>query len=174
MTKSTSIENVLSFSMQKQKMDNWCWAAVTVSLKSFYDPYSRLTQGDVVAAALELPYCKLTPTPAVCDQPHDLITVLKTHGLLQQVIESSVEPDTIIQEIDAGRPLCCQIDYGGEGGHFIVIHGYAQDRPGDQFFVNVADSRAENPYPIDREVLLRDYQGGQWARTYLTRPGDTA
>jgi hypothetical protein len=173
MAKRKSIEKVLIFNMQPQKMENWCWAAVAVSLKSFYDPTSELTQGDIVATTLDLPICKITPTPAICDQPYDLIAVLTDLGLLQKVIESPVEADTIIQEIDAGRPLCCQIDYGGQGGHFIVLHGYSWDQPDGQFFVDVADPRAENPYAIDREELMRNYNGGQWARTYLTTFGVT-
>jgi Papain-like cysteine protease AvrRpt2 len=54
--------------MEQQKNDQWCWAAVTGSVFNFLQNAS-ITQEEVVCRVLNNPACSTQPTPSECDRP---------------------------------------------------------------------------------------------------------
>ncbi len=122
----------LALTVQHQKMSEWCWAAVSVSVNRFFRPDSAHTQCELAGAELKLPCCDDPPTQAEkCNTSHTLHTVLGTLHLLDgEPLLTTPDFDRVQQEIDAGHPICLLIrwlDKQGkvtDQGHFIAIHGY--------------------------------------------------
>ncbi|HEX8456083.1 MAG TPA: hypothetical protein VF656_02080 [Pyrinomonadaceae bacterium] len=59
----------LPFVMQTQKREEWCWAAVSVSVAKFYNSQSPWRQCQLVNNQLGLANCCPSGGPAECDQP---------------------------------------------------------------------------------------------------------
>jgi hypothetical protein len=162
---------VMNFRIQRQQMSNWCWAAVCCSLRTFYYPDEKITQGDIVATELNLPYCKASPLPP-CNQKRELDEILGTYNLLAGLSENPVEADPVRNEIIRHRPVCCQIYYENVGGHFVVIYGFGYADPSntDSFSLYVADPMDGGSRFLTLQQLKVNYRGGQWVRTYFTKP----
>lgn len=118
---------VLSFHMQTQEQNNWCWAAVGSSVGHFF-------------GVPDLPQCQIVlkcwpelepgrPIPDCCDDP----SACNVQGMLNQSLavtgtyagwtsgKSTIAE--VEQELEQGRPLCLRIQFVGKGGHFLAITG---------------------------------------------------
>ena len=141
---------ILSFAVQRQKMPEWCWAAMSVSVDLFFRPDCTHTQCQLASAAFNRSCCdNSNPADAQnCNQPNTLHTVLETlHLLAADPVRRPDTPlsfDAVRKEIDGGRPICLLIrwlDKQGETttrGHFIAIHGY-RVTAGNKQFVTIGD-----------------------------------
>jgi hypothetical protein len=181
---------VLPFSMQCQRAGQWCWAAVAVSVASFYSASNPWTQSTLAAAVLGRATCGNSSKcldshrPSGCDRPHTIWDVLRRVGHLDKCFANPIElvgvPNTVtIQgEVDGGRPTVCRIQWDaayGHGGHFVVLHGY--DLSGPEALVHVADpeSGSTSAYPV-AEFMCEYKLHGTWQQTYTTtgQGGDDA
>ena len=138
---------IVSLHMQRQKMPEWCWAAVSVSVDLFFRPNSSHTQCELAGSALNLQCCDGgRPAESVqCNAPHALAAVLgRLHLLAGDPLQKTLTFDQVRKEIDAGRPICVLIKWldkngqPGPRGHFIVIDGY-RVTPAQKQFVSIAD-----------------------------------
>ncbi len=163
----------LTFTMQSQQQDNWCWAAITSSICAFYPPPNGTRpkeQCEIATTFLGVPCC-LNPLPAPsADWPGNktfsLEVPLNQFGhLAKPKIPGFLEFPSIVQEIDGQRPVCCHIDWGGESdGHFVVIVGY--DSANQEVFV-----RDPSRSPVHGNLPYKGsatFPGGKWNETYLT------
>jgi hypothetical protein len=165
------------FTMEPQQEDYWCWAAVAVSIHNFLDPLTPLTQGALATRVLQGtapptigPAVNCTLTPGACDSTASLSDALG--GNLDEPFPG--QPATfqsISNEIDAGRPVCVQIDWQEGGAHAIALDGYYILTSGAEV-VSVQDPwPGYGPSLQLYSVLLNDYQAnGIWASTFTVKP----
>jgi hypothetical protein len=159
----------LKFPMQLQLQSQWCWAATSVSVSSYYDSQAGWTQCAMVNAQKGLTTCCEDGSSEPCNTPNVLSGPLRRADVLDRKEQGSVDYEAVRREIDAGRPLGVRVEWGDtHTGHFIVIEGY--QRSGDER-VAVEDPFA-GPFDLSFATLTEGlYQGtGFWTHTYFTRP----
>ena len=132
--------------MQHQKLSEWCWAAVSVSVNLYFRPDSTHTQCEIAGSVLNVACCgQGTETEARCNASHELHPVLgRLHLLAADPVLKPLTFDQIQKQIDAGHPICVLIkwlDHEGnvtDRGHFIAVAGYRITAAQKQF-VSIAD-----------------------------------
>jgi len=148
MTPGTSAAKTLTgavaLDVEHQKMSEWCWAAVSVSVNRLFRPGSAHSQCEIAGTTLGHECCGASE-PAACNSPHELHPVLGTlHLLAHDPIVKPIPFDRVQKEIDGGRPICVLIrwlDNDGQQngrGHFIAIRGY-RVTPAQKQFVSIGD-----------------------------------
>jgi hypothetical protein len=161
------LTNTLALVMQMQEQDNWCWSAVSVSVKRFYDPANAITQCQQAALQMSWPCCD-DPTSLSCNRPWYLERALMGLGNLQVNIPAVLPIDGIRGEIDNHHPLGCRITWAGGGGHFVCIDGYDVTTPVPM--VTVRDPIYGTSH-VTLTTFLSAYQGnGSWTNSYTTKP----
>lgn len=163
--------NRLSFAMEVQEEDQWCWAAVAVSVARFFDPATGWTQCLLACAEFERSDCCDPAHRDDCDKPWYLNRALaRTDNL---AAPTHVGPRTFAEvagEIDAGRPAGCRIEWrGGDEGHFVVIGGWLKAASGKEY-VDVFDPKFgfdQIPYAELRDAYRFT---GRWEHSYAVRP----
>ncbi len=161
----------LAFTMQTQSQTQWCWAATTSSVATFFGhPAPAPTQCQVATNCLGGTCCQ-TPGSAACNVPFFLDRALTSSGNLAGTASGAVgfgpvapAAASVVDQIDAGRPLGCHISWNGGGGHFNVIYGY--DAANQD--VDVADPSFGNQ-TIPYATFVASYRSaGCWDFSYLT------
>lgn len=158
----------LLYWQETQEQDQWCWAAVTVSVSKFYDPASSWTQCSLVNAELNRDDCCWDGGSSGCNRPWTLEAPLsETNNLNWTDGSAAVFPD-IAAEINNRRLLGCRIGWASGGGHFVVIHGFSDGPNGS--WVSVADPfYGSSTYAYD--VFCTNYRSnGEWTHSYFTQP----
>jgi hypothetical protein len=156
----------LDFTMRSQRLRDWCWAAVSVSVDRFYNSRSVWTECAIAAAELRLSCCD---SAQQCNRVHLLDPPLKRLTRLKQdPLPRVLTFSEIQQQIDAGNPVCVRIEWTDGGGHFTVISGYATSRAG------VNRVTLEDPFYGHSEAAYdafrTKYQGsGKWTGTFLLK-----
>jgi hypothetical protein len=155
---------LLQLDMRHSLEDNWCWAAVAVSVCAFYSPGSTLSQCQVASSCLNLECCT---DAKPCDVPFDLAAALaESLNLAEQPSQVALSFRDLAAQIDLGKPVCCHISWDdGRTGHFNALAGYD---PTNQD-VDVRDPLYEsNTLPFEK--FVNSYRhNGKWDGTYLTR-----
>ena len=161
------ISATLPFSQQAQEQDQWCWAAVTVSVSHYYDHGSAWTQCSLVDAELSRGDCCWNGSISVCNRPWVLDSPLNRTGNLDRM-ENMVSPfPDVVIEINSNRPLSCRIGWFSGGGHFVVIHGYSDGANGS--WVTVGDP-FYGPSTYVYDVFCANYRSsGVWTHSYYTQ-----
>ena len=165
--------SLLPFAMEPQQQNNWCWAAVAVSVNNFLDPRTPPTwsQGRLAADLLKNPSCSLTPPATACNVPEDLQGALGITGNLRRngyMTETHLAFDSICNWVNSHLPVGARIKWRGPGAHFIALDGYRVTSSGRRM-VHVQDPDATtSPGFIDYEELVENYRNdGSWVDTYL-------
>ena len=166
------VGTTLPFIMQTQKRDEWCWAAVSVSVAKFYDSQSSWRQCQLVNDQLGLANCCPSGSPAECNQPWFLELGLDRVGHLELKEEASVPFQSVVDEIDGGRPLGCFILWPGGTGHFVILNGHATDFGANppREWVSVEDPKHGHSDYAYLKFLVSYRKVGVWTFSYLTRP----
>lgn len=154
----------LDFVIQPQEQSEWCWAAVAASIANFYAGNNQLKQCDVVNNALRRTDCCQDGSSDSCNQQVDVDSGLSRVGHLQRKQSGQPDFNTVVAEMNAGRPLAVRILWSEGGGHAIIVYGVTDDRK-----VNIAD-----PANADDEILVpfddfvyKDI--GTWDKSLFTR-----
>ncbi|WP_426163908.1 papain-like cysteine protease family protein [Sandarakinorhabdus sp. DWP1-3-1] len=166
----------LRFRIQRQQQSQWCWSAVSNSIRRYYQPAATLTQCTLVNSRRNRTDCCL-PGPGAdgdrCNKPDDTAGVLDDLGHLQQMQNNSVSFADLRGQMAAGRPAFVRIEWSGGGRHAIVAAGVE-----DGNFVIVCDpgsSSAADPAQGTTTVVAYDtlrtaYNGsGSWIGTGYTK-----
>lgn len=158
----------LPYSQQTQQQDQWCWAAVTVSVSLFYNASSGWSQCSLVNAELSRSDCCMNGGLSVCNQPRVLDAPLsRTGNLNQMTVSSTLFPD-VVSEIGSKHPLSCRIGWPDGAGHFVVVHGYSNGANGS--WVTVEDPFF-GPSTYVYSVFCTSYRNsGTWTHSYFTQP----
>lgn len=164
--------NFIEFPIVKQQMSNWCWAACTVSVCSFYDRLSNVSQKKLAADLLHQPVCDSPRFFPACNKILDFGDSLSHVGHLNgQAVQSFLTPEQLDHSIGSGNPIGCQIDVPGIGGHAVLIVSGKKDGSG-QLFLHVADPSDASILTIPYIQLRNNFRGlgGRWIRTYFIKP----
>ena len=165
------------FVMQYQQEDQWCWAAVAVSVHQFLDPATSGTWTQPTLATQVLHKNKLIPatvdcskTPGQCNLPWRLDDALTAVGNLQLPAEAGILSfEALTELIDKQLPVCARIVWYTGNGHFVALTGYRTFSSGAQQ-VYVQDPYYGPSYQL-YEDLVADYPpGGSWQDTYMVQP----
>lgn len=157
----------LPFSQQTQQQDQWCWAAVTVSVSLFYNAGSGWSQCSLVNAEFGRSDCCMNGGLSFCNQPHVLDKPLSRTGNLNVMRQTAAPFPDVASEIDNKHPLGCRIGWTAGGGHFVVVHGYSDGANGS--WVNVADP-FYGPSTYVYSVFCTSYRNsGQCTHSYFTQ-----
>lgn len=152
--------------MQPQLADQWCWAAVGVSVNNFIALDPNMDQQKLAARVLS--GCNGDPNSPVCNQPASLTDVLNVlHRQAADPVLAPISFAQIQQTIDSGWPIPVRIVWDENPGnaHFVVISGYAISRSGVPL-VQVDDPFYDRSI-VDYDTFVSGYHGsGQWERTY--------
>ena len=157
-----------SFTMEEQELDQWCWAAVGVSVNNYIVPDQVISQEDLAARVLGLPGGCSGAAAAACDRPASLTQVLNVlHRQAGDPIVGPVGFAQVQRAIDAGWPIPVRIVWDDAAGnaHFVVISGYSVSPRG------IARVQVDDPFYgrsiVDYDTFVSSYLGsGQWERTY--------
>ena len=155
----------LSFTMEKQSELYWCWAAVTVSVSTFYSHVAAWTQCSLASAVLGIANCCAASTP--CNQVYYLDLALSRTNNLNTAVTNPVAASDLQSELGAGRPVGCRIGWSNQTGHFVAITGYQNDGVTEQ--VTVDDPFYEHSQ-MTIDHFTNSYQNdGSWTDTYYTK-----
>jgi hypothetical protein len=151
------------FHMEPQQKDQWCWAAVTLSVERYYSPRSQLTQCAIARGVLGFSCCS---NPDRCNHPAKLQDALSGIGrLIGEPTSGPMSFTHIRQRLDEGRPICLRIGWHGGGGHFVIICGYGLSRSGVEL-VDVEDPLF-GPATVTYDEFISNYRSsGRWTFTY--------
>jgi len=163
-----SSHDQVDFPIQRQLMSNWCWAACTVSICTFYEDGTNEDQRQFVADTLGNPICSSDADLDICNETFDFGIALDNVGHLTEKVDSVLTITQLKNALNQGV-VGCQLEIPGIGGHVVVA---VQARTtGNNVFVQVAD-------PSDGSLLIMPYAelkngyrgtGGSWIRSYLTK-----
>jgi hypothetical protein len=155
------------FPIQQQKMSNWCWAACTSSICDFYNDNPVPTQPQLEATLNNKPSCAYVQTD-FCNDTCDVLDALTNVGHLNQAYDNILSPSVVINELDAKRPICCQMDVPGIGGHAVIIVEAQQSNT--KLLLQIADPANGQIIPMLYEDFRDNYRGagGTWNRSYTT------
>jgi Papain-like cysteine protease AvrRpt2 len=152
--------------MQTQIEDEWCWAAVAVSVDHYFNPASTKTQCQLAQAVLENEAC--CGNPDACDDPAKLQDALTNVNRLDRILLRPLQFSEIQDKLSANLPVCVRIGWANGGGHFVAIDGWFGSATNPQ--VNVADPLFDGG-PWDYNEFVTAYMGnGQWTATFLVKP----
>ncbi|WP_156256608.1 papain-like cysteine protease family protein [Sandarakinorhabdus oryzae] len=166
----------LRFRIQRQQQSNWCWSAVSTSIRHYYQPASTLTQVDLVNQRRGRNDCG-QPGPGAdtdrCNKADNTSDVLNSLGHLAQMQNNSVSFGNLRSELAAGRPIFIRIEWDGGGRHAVVAAGVEDGNmvimcdPGSS---SAADATQGTTTVVAYDTLLSDYSGsGNWIGTGYTK-----
>jgi Bacterial tandem repeat domain 1/Papain-like cysteine protease AvrRpt2 len=167
----------LRFRIQRQQQSQWCWAAVSSSIRRYYQPASTLSQVDLVNQRRGRNDCHL-PGPGAdgdrCNKPDNTSAVIDSLGHLEQMQNNSVSYANLRSQLAIGRPVFIRIEWDGGGRHATVAAGVEDGEfvimcdPGSS---SAADATQGTTTVVAYDTLLADYNGsGNWIGTGYTKP----
>jgi len=161
--------NQLNMTMQFQQQTNWCWSAVSVSVKLFYTPTASITQCEQANRQLSQTTCCGAGGPGVCNIPWYLNEALTGLGNFVSWNNGTTSLADVIAQIGLSRPIGCRIGWFGGGGHFVAVVGYfvASDDPALQFLLIEDPIYGTSVYTYHEFATA--YRGGTWTTSYLTK-----
>jgi hypothetical protein len=160
-----SSDAIAGFTVPHQEQDNWCWAAVSVAVETYYGG-ANWSQCDLAGVQLGLGCCS-NPIPNACDVPFYLDRSLAGVGCFDRYVSGSVPYSSVQTEIGARRPLCCRIQWS-VGGHFVAISDWRIDASGTEY-VGVQDPDNGYNFQTLSEFTNSYRSAGSWSDTYFTR-----
>jgi len=167
--------NTWAVPWQQQQQSNWCWAAVSSMISHYYNPASTWTQCAVATGTVnEWRQAHNEPSVNCCDQPEasssdcnvtwGLLPPLQLVGNFGSETGGMETLSGVDGQLNAGCPVCLQVEWSGGGGHFLIIDGVDVNTQ----TVHVEDP-AYGPGDYSYNTVVTDYQGsGKWADTFLT------
>lgn len=166
----------LRFRIQRQQQSQWCWAAVSSSIRRYYQPASTLSQVDLVNQRRGRTDCGQAgpgADGARCNIPDNTSAVIDGLGHLAQMQNNSVPYANLRSELAAGRPIFIRIEWDGGGRHATVAAGVEDGEfviicdPGP---ASAADATQGTTAVVAYDDLLSDYRGsGNWIGTGYTK-----
>src|SRR5262245_3067044 len=106
---AASSAHSIGVTRERQIGDNWCWAAVSVSIHNFQNHASPLAQCALAKIQLAHTDCCTQPLPNRCDQQSRLEVALKNAGVTADNQKGSLSFDDLKLRLLANKPVCCAI-----------------------------------------------------------------
>ena len=168
----------LLFKIQPQERDNWCWAAIAVSVADSFSHPARTPDSQCRVATRVLGVGNCCPSgqaPDASDVPLPLETALRAAGVPPRLTTGPLANfDAVTAEIDQNKPFCVRIgpSKGKLGiGHFLVVHGYWRAPSGKNYLIlsdpNGGTRRRMEIDEFRNNFHLEGKTLGTWTHTYL-------
>lgn len=170
----------LCFTMKGQEQTNWCWAAVTQSIATFYRVPS-MNQCALVGKILGLQsnnFCCGNGGTPICNQQWYLHLALGAVQCLHGVVgraRPAIPLEEVKFELGLGQPVGVRVEWAAGpakgGGHFVVISGWKQGASGDAY-VTVQDPWGPSTEQMPIQEFADNYgtDKGVWTHSYFTLP----
>ncbi len=165
--------------VEHQLEDNWCWAAVAVSIHNFLNPPAtpadRLKQGklatDVLRQDNQIPAnLDCLTNPHLCDYPGRLDEALAIEDNLEATLPIHINYSSFKSIIDQHVPVGARIVWWDGGAHFVVLDGY-YELANNEVLISVEDPLYGHSLQYWGD-LLNDYPpGGSWNETFIPQRG---
>ena len=148
-----------------QDQDQWCWCAITAGICAFRDHTFKMRQCEVAAVVLGLDACA-NPASEDVNKMMPLDEVLVHFHRLADMQDMPISFDQIVEQIDAGLPVCLRIRFVDTGiAHFTVVRGYRRD---DQMLM--IDDPSFDETTLSYDDVRDSYEGsGVWKQSYRVR-----
>lgn len=149
----------------KQEQKNWCWAACTDMIASYYGN-AALRQCACANWLFGRSDCCGSPGSSDCDRGcavDDVSRVLAHFGIHSSLINGTVPFSTLKTEVDAARPVEVAYFWSSGGGHVAIVCAWDHNTTGD--FVRVNDP-AYGSGGVYYKNLLTAYGMGKWVYTW--------
>lgn len=115
-----------SFNLENQEGDNWCWAAVAISVSRYLNALPISSQCEL--AKLEVAGCQDCGNARKCDKVGNVVRALERENIVAKEIEGSPGAGTISHEISNDRPLIMKMSREPKTqlslSHYVVVEGY--------------------------------------------------
>mgnify|MGYP001799770388 CR=1 FL=1 len=167
--KSPTFENgwvLLEMEVPQQEMSNWCWAALSVGLSSYYHQ-EVLSQEYIVHQLLEVP--EKGSTPDDYNKEYRLDFAFQFVNVFSHWSLGKPSFDRIKVEINQGRPIGVRIQWYKGGAHYVLLTGYKdEDRS-----VKIEDPMRGKFY-MKMDDFPKEFRNGGavWAETFWTQKGN--
>lgn len=162
------MEAAVDFIIQRQDQTNWCWAAGSVSVATYFGMLD-LSQCDLVNNQLaQTTCCRFGNSPA-CDRPWYPDRSLSAVRCYAGFRRGPLDMATLFTELVAGRPVGIGIHWRQGGGHFVIAIG-ADTSAGTMV---IADPWEARTWRASYGMVCHAYDGtdGVWRAVYLCRGG---
>lgn len=176
---ATTYAQVLDVPEVSQEQNEWCWAAVSSSVLGYYGkPTSQCTIADFTRTKATW---RDFGTDNCCDVPNkkcnywnynygyagSIEDILKNWGIQSRGNGTSLTPEKIKAELNAGRPFIIRWALNPSGGHFIVGHGMVDS------MVYYMDPWRGEGYKIAKYSAVSSNSSHTWQGTNVisTNPG---
>lgn len=177
-------QQVLDVNMTYQEQTNWCWAAVTqavlrlrpgreASQEAIASKHMELTgkaydcAGSHKDEVLENVECGNGHCQAGCNNAHLLPLIMAEQDCYGGESEGLAYFEQIQEEIGAGRPLACRVQWLpiSKGGHFILISGW-EIGPDNVRRIHVLDpSWNQGTTAVVKRTVAYDALAGSYSNT---------
>jgi hypothetical protein len=161
--------SVLNITMEKQRADQWCWAAVTSCVCQTLNNQT-ISQEDIVCQMLANQTCSTKPVPSDCDVPIPLENPLKAICNCTVDFKVTLTYEQIQDQIDtAGRPIPIGLQFTAPGQtvlHYCLIKGCNTTNGSNEVVIldPAHDGESNVPYNnlVDGSALA-----AQWIESFI-------
>ncbi len=152
--------------VQSQLLGNWCWAAVTASIREWYEEENAKAQCAVASEFLARNCCP----PGIDDvsnpnnRRYSIATALGLN-MARPALDRPLRPEEIPEVVASNRPACCVIRWSNGQLHFVLLTGYIE---------GIGDVIVRDPllglFVGSYRRFTESYRDkGQWLATVATR-----
>lgn len=157
--------------MEQQRSDQWCWAAVTSSVFRTLQG-QPITQEDVVCQILANEDCRLNPTPEICNIPFSLESAIQRICKCGVGVRGVLPFGDVQTQIDEkGHPLPISITFQTQFGsvvHYCLIKGCnAVNGNEEVILLDPAHMDAGESHVPYADLLDGSVLGAAWTQSYV-------
>ena len=165
----------LNFQIEEQQHNNWCWAAVAVSVSHYFSAKSEWCQCRLVSRIakrrnLKVAGCgtcqKTKGVPEKCNFPWYLDEALRIVRRVRGKLTGPLSFSAIKKRIKEQLPIPVRITWGAGGAHFVVLSGCETSSAGNKW-VDVEDPFVGSSTWLYEEFKSNyQYSQGRWTATF--------
>ena len=164
---------MINFAMEEQCHSNWCWAAVAASVAAYYDRGTYKKQCNIAALELAREDCcsySCGAEDVECNLTNVFASPLNRVRCLERLERfKQATPSEVLEELEAGRPICVRTLWPDGSAHFLAIVGCWSDTDGTPMLALDDPFWGRSEYSYDRFSTHYQLVGGKWNDTYYTR-----
>lgn len=128
--------NYLGVEQVTQEHSNWCWAASSVDVLKWYGANPSqcgvtnwaFGRNDACSSAAFYWNSGANSPNALYGQNGSVQAILWNSGVDATAYNSALSWNTIVNDVDAGRPFVMRFGWYGGGGHILVGYGYDDEQ----------------------------------------------
>lgn len=173
-SETTPADATTTFRVRHQEQDNWCWAALAVSVEAFYTRTTPRTQCSLVNTTIgRTDCCERTPC-AACNTSYSIGRGLSNLNCLNgSTIPNSISFSDVRTQIADSKPIGIRVLWAGGSttvGHALSIYGYkTENLAAADVTIDVSDP-THGLSTVKFARFPANYHGGVfWTHTYKTK-----